>query len=34
VQHFDRLIGTRTRSALKRNQQLKWTDLDGVEPQA
>jgi N-acetylneuraminate synthase len=34
VQHFDRLIGARTRSALKRNQQLKWADLDGVEPQA
>lgn len=34
VQYFDRLIGTRTRSALKRNQQLKWADLDGVEPQA
>jgi N-acetylneuraminate synthase len=33
VQYFDRLIGARTRSALKRNQQLKWTDLDGVEPQ-
>ncbi len=31
VQHFDRLIGARTRVALKRNQQLKWTDLDGVE---
>ena len=34
VQHFDRLIGARTLSALKRNQQLKWADLDGVEPQA
>jgi N-acetylneuraminate synthase len=34
VQHFDRLIGARTRSALKRNQQLQWTDLDGAEPQA
>jgi sialic acid synthase SpsE len=33
VQYFDRLIGSRTRSALKRNQQLKWTDLVGVEPQ-
>jgi N-acetylneuraminate synthase len=34
VQFFDRLIGARTLSALKRNQQIKWTDLDGVEPQA
>jgi sialic acid synthase SpsE len=33
VQHFDRLIGARTRIALKRNQQLKWTDLDNVESQ-
>lgn len=33
VQHFDRLLGTRTRIALKRNQQLKWADLEGVEPQ-
>lgn len=31
VEHFDRLIGARTRNALKRNQQLKWADLDGVE---
>ncbi len=34
VQHFERLIGARTRVALKRNQQLKWADLDGVESQA
>lgn len=34
VQHFDRLIGARTRRALRRNQQLKWSDLEGVEPQA
>jgi len=33
VQHFDRLIGARTRQALRRNQQLKWSDLEGVEPQ-
>ena len=33
VQHFDRLIGARTRRALRRNQQLKWSDLEGVEPQ-
>lgn len=33
VQHFDRLIGARTRVPLKRNQQLSWRDLDGVEPQ-
>jgi N-acetylneuraminate synthase len=31
VEHFDRLIGARTRNVLKRNQQLKWVDLDGVE---
>lgn len=31
VEHFDRLIGARTRNVLKRNQQLKWADLDGVE---
>lgn len=30
VQHFDRLISARTTRALKRNQQLRWTDLDGV----
>lgn len=34
VQHFDRLIGARTRRALRRNEQLRWDDLDGVEPQA
>lgn len=34
VRHFDRLIGARTRRALRRNQQLKWSDLEGVEPQA
>lgn len=33
VQHFDRLIGARTRVPLKRNQQLSWCDLDGVGPQ-
>lgn len=31
VEHFDRLIGARTRTVLRRNQQLKWLDLDGVE---
>lgn len=31
VEHFDRLIGARTCSPLKRNQQIKWNDLDGVE---
>lgn len=31
VENFDRLIGARTRNVLKRNQQLKWIDLDGVE---
>jgi N-acetylneuraminate synthase len=34
VQYFDRLIGVRTLTALKRNQQIKWNDLDGLEPQA
>ncbi len=34
VQHFDRLIGARTRQPLRRNQQIRWADLDGVEPQA
>lgn len=34
VQYFDRLIGAKTAHALKRNQQLKWSDLDGVEPDA
>ncbi|MBD3892468.1 N-acetylneuraminate synthase family protein [Hydrogenophaga sp.] len=34
VQHFDRLIGARLTRAVKRNQQLLWTDLDGVKPQA
>jgi sialic acid synthase SpsE len=34
VEHFDRLIGVRTRNVLKRNQQLKWIDLDGIEKQA
>ena len=31
VQYFDRLIGTRLTQAVKRNQQLKWSDLDGEE---
>ena len=34
VQHFDRLIGTRLTRAVKRNQQLLWSDLDGVTPLA
>jgi sialic acid synthase SpsE len=33
VEHFDLLIGARTRSNLIRNQQLKWADLDGLEAQ-
>jgi len=33
VQHFDRLIGAKLARAVKRNQQLLWTDLDGVAPQ-
>ena len=32
VQHFDRLIGSRLTRAVKRNQQLLWSDLDGVQP--
>ncbi|MFM2037008.1 MAG: hypothetical protein RL459_2273 [Pseudomonadota bacterium] len=31
VQYFDRLIGARLTQAVKRNQQLRWTDFDGVE---
>lgn len=31
VQHFDRLIGARTAGPLRRNQQLRWADLLGVE---
>lgn len=31
VEYFYRLIGSRTRTALKRNQQLKWVDIDIVE---
>lgn len=34
VQHFDRLVGARLTRAVKRNQQLLWSDLDGVKPQA
>lgn len=33
VQHFDRLIGARLTRAVQRNQQLLWTDLDGVQPE-
>jgi len=31
VQYFDRLIGARLTKAVKRNQQLQWSDVDGVE---
>ncbi len=31
VQYFDRLIGARLMQAVKRNQQLRWADFDGVE---
>ena len=31
VQDFDRLIGLKTTAPLKRNQQLRWGDLDGME---
>lgn len=34
VQHFDRLIGAKLTRAVQRNQQLLWTDLDGVTPLA
>lgn len=32
VEHFDRLVGARTARALKRNEQLRWIDLEGVNP--
>ncbi len=34
VQHFDRLVGAKLTRAVKRNQQLLWSDLDGVRPLA
>lgn len=34
VQHFDRLVGAKLTRAVKRNQQLLWSDLDGVAPLA
>ncbi|MDZ4284112.1 MAG: N-acetylneuraminate synthase family protein [Hydrogenophaga sp.] len=34
VQHFDRLVGAKLTRAVKRNQQLLWSDLDGVKQQA
>lgn len=34
VQHFDRLVGAKLTRAVQRNQQLLWTDLDGVAPAA
>jgi len=34
VQHFDRLVGARLTRAVKRNQQLLWSDLDGIQPLA
>jgi sialic acid synthase SpsE len=34
VQHFDRLVGAKLTRAVKRNQQLLWSDLDGVKPLA
>jgi len=33
VQHFDRLICARLTRAVQRNQQLLWSDLDGVQPE-
>ena len=32
VQHFDRLVGARLTRSVRRNQQLRWSDLDGVAP--
>ena len=32
VQHFDRLIGARLTRSVRRNQQLRWSDLAGVAP--
>lgn len=32
VQHFDRLVGATLTRAVKRNQQLLWSDLHGVSP--
>ena len=34
VQHFDRLIGAKLTRAVSRNQQLRWSDLQGVEQPA
>jgi N-acetylneuraminate synthase len=34
VQHFDRLIGSTLTRAVNRNQQLLWSDLNGVTPRA
>jgi len=34
VQHFDRLIGATLTRAVNRNQQLLWSDLNGVTPRA
>jgi len=34
VEAFDRVVGQRLRYPVKRNQQLKWTDLDGTVPHA
>ncbi|MBA4213760.1 MAG: polyhydroxyalkanoate biosynthesis repressor PhaR [Polaromonas sp.] len=34
VQHFDRLVGAKLTRAVQRNQQLLWSDLDGVKPLA
>jgi len=31
VQYFDKLIGTKLTRAVKRNDQLLWSDLQGVE---
>jgi sialic acid synthase SpsE len=34
VQHFDRLLGAQLTRAVKRNQQLLWSDMSGVAPLA
>lgn len=31
VEHFDRLLGARTRVDVRRNQQLRWEDLEGIQ---
>lgn len=30
VEHFDKLIGTKARVSMKKNHQIKWSDLEGI----